>query len=231
MARVTPNASLVLQVFRSATAEDVTEGREWYARARAVACELADTLDGDVARAAAVLAVLSPLTPWSRNVELARQAYAMARDGATYDDMVTGPDRLRTMGAHARKAAALVLGADPAGIVSGPKVTPFFARILDAATGATGPGSVVIDRHAHDVALGRVTDDATRARSLSRKGGHLRFAMTYVRAAETLRQTGEAPGITPSELQAVTWIVWRREHGHAMARAESRRDANAKGRA
>lgn len=231
--RVTPSTALILSLYRSARPEDVREGRAWYRRARDTARELADQLDGDVTRAAAVLAVLSPLTPWSRNVQLARQAYAMARDGATYDDMTTGPDRLRTMGAHARKAAALVLGADPAGIVSGPKVTPFYARIVDAASGAAesmSPGSVVIDRHAHDIAVGRVTDDATRKRGLERKGGHLRFAMAYVRAAETLQRTGEAPGLTPSELQAVTWLAWRRDHAHAIGRAEARKDAAAASR-
>ena len=232
----------VLRVFRAATTDDVREGREWYARAHDAARDLAAILPGTdteapdpdaarVVRAAAVIAVLSPMTPWARNVELARMAYTRAADGATFADLTapSSPLRLPTVGAHARKAAAIVLGADPASVVSGPKVTPFWARIVDAATGATGPSSVVVDRHAHDVALHRVTDDATRGRNLSRKGGQEAFAMAYVRAAAALRRTGEAPGITPAELQAVTWIVWRREHGHAMAKAEARRDARANG--
>lgn len=226
-----PLAFNVLAVFRAASADDVAEGRAWYASARSVARELADSLDGDIDRAACTLAVLSPLTPWSRNVQLARQAYALARDGAGFDDMVTGPDRLRTIGSHARKAAAIVLGADPWSVVGGPKVTPFARRIVDAGTGNVGPSSVVIDRHAHDVALGAVTDNATRGRNLSRRGSHERFALCYVRAAAVLSRTGEAPGITPSELQAVTWVAWRRTAGHAQARAAHRRDSNGADRA
>jgi hypothetical protein len=221
-------AANVLKIFREATPQDVQDGREWYARAHAAAAELATLGDGDVVRAAAVIAVLSPSTPWQRNVELARQAYTMAAQGATHDEIaapVGTPGRLPTMGNAASKAAALVLGADPASVVTGPKVTPFWQRIAEAATGATGPGSVVVDRHAFDVAVGEVTSDRIRGTFLGRKGGHHTVAMAYVRAASVLRRTGEAPGITPSELQAVTWIVWRREHAHAMGRAEARRDA------
>jgi hypothetical protein len=214
----TPTAANVLRIFREATPEDVTSGREWYARAQAVAREL----DTDVTRGAAVLAVLSPMMPWSRNVSLARQAYAMADEGASHDDIVAALGCLKR---NAAKAAALVLGADPAAVVTGPKVVPFWQRIVDAATGATGPGSVVVDRHALDVAVGRVTDDETRAGILGRKGGHHTVAMAYVRAASVLRRTGEAPGITPSELQAVTWTTWRRDHAHAQGRAAARRDA------
>jgi hypothetical protein len=224
-----PTAANVLRIFREATPAQVADGRGWYARANAAARELANLGDGDVARAAAVLAVLSPSTPWGRNVALARQAYAMAAQGATFDDIVTRPSQggqgLGTKGDSARKAAALVLGAAPESVVSGPKVIPFWLRIVDAATGATGPASVVVDRHAFDIAVGRVTDDQTRGTFLGRKGGHHNVAMAYVRAASVLRRTGEAPGITPSELQAVTWVTWRANHAHAMGKAEARRDA------
>lgn len=226
----TPSARNVLRVFRQATTDDIVDGRAWYRTAHDAARELSAMLPGlddgssaGIERAACVIAALSPSTPWQRNLSLARQAYGMARDGATLDEITTA---LGTMKANARKAAAIVLGADPWSVLSGPKVVPFARRIVDAASGATGPSSVVIDRHAHDVALYRVTDDATRGRNLSRKGGHERFAMAYVRAAAALRRTGEAgcADITPSEVQAVTWLVWRREHGHAMAKAEARRD-------
>jgi hypothetical protein len=216
------SAANVLKIFRAATADDIAYGRSWYAMAR----DAASTLDpADPVRGAAVIAVLSPMMPWGRNLTLARQAYAMAADGASHDDIVAALGCLKR---NAAKAAALVLGADPAAVVTGPKVVPFWQRIVDAASGATGPGSVVVDRHAHDIALGRVTDDATRGATLGRKGGHHMVAMAYVRAASVLRRTGEAPGITPAELQAVTWTTWRREFAHAQGKAEARRDAAAR---
>jgi hypothetical protein len=222
---LTPSARNVLRIFRDATPAEVADGRAWYRRAHDVCRAMADRYGTDVGTAAAVIAVISPAMPWARNVQLAEKAFRLAAEGASFDDIVSG---LGMMRANARKAAAIVLGADPASVVSGPKVVPFWQRIVDAASGATGPGSVVVDRHAVDIALGRMTDDATRGTVLGRKGGRHTFAMCYVRAAAALNRSGEAATsggpITPAEVQAVTWIVWRARHGHAQARAESRRD-------
>lgn len=224
-----PSAANVLAIFRVGTADDVSEGRGWYARARSECLAIAAQYGVTLEVVAVVLAIISPSTPWARNVYLTRLVFSRVADGASFDDLTDkdSPLRLPMMSANARKAAAVALGADPWSIISGPKVTPFAQRVIDAATGATGPASVVIDRHAHDIALGRVTSDRERGVSLGRSGGHHAFAMAYVRAASVLRRTGEAPGITPAELQAVTWVVWRAQYGHAMARAEARRDAAA----
>lgn len=222
-----PSAANVLAVFRHASADDVQDGRDWYARARQACQEVAaqhlGSTDADaITRVAVVYAIISPSTPWARNDYLARLAFSLASEGKSFDAIVEG---LPMLGANARKAAAVVLGADPWSVISGPKVIPFAQRIIDAASDNGGPGSVVIDRHAHDIALGKVTDDKVRGINLGRKGGHHAFAMAYVRAASVLRRTGECAGITPAELQAVTWIVWRREFGHAQAKSQARRDA------
>lgn len=222
MTTLIPSAANVLRAFRDASPEDIETGRSWYASAHAIASEL-DPEDPE--RASAVLAVLSPLTPWQTNVSLARSVYAMYRNGMSTDDIVR---LLPTLKRHARKAAAIVAGAEPASIVSGPKVIPFWHRIAYAANGDTGPGSVVIDRHAFDAAVGRVTSDTERGRFLGRKGGHARVAQCYLRAASVLRRTGEAPDLTPSELQAIVWSVWRRVHAHPMGKAEHRRDVAAR---
>lgn len=211
-----PSTRNVLRVWRAASDEDIASGRSWYASARDVASELDPE---DPARAAAVLAVLSPMTDWSRNVFLAREAYRMAEEGATMDDIAA---TLPTMRRNAAKAAAIVLGADPASVVSGPKVTPFWQRIADAGR-ATGIGSVVVDRHAFDISVGRVTDDKTRGAFLARKGGTSTVQACYVRAARIASREFGAT-ITPAELQAITWTTWRRTSAHHMARAAHRRD-------
>lgn len=221
-----PSAANVLRVFRAGTAADVTEGRSWYARARSECLSIAAEYGVSLVVVAVVLAIISPSTPWARNVYLTRLAFDMARQGRTYAEM-TAPGTeggLPMMGANARKAAAVVLGADPWSVISGPKVVPFAQRVIDAASGDQGYASVVIDRHAFDIALGRVTSNQERGR-LSRVGEVRKFQLCYARAASVLRRTGEAPGITPAELQAVTWVVWRREFGHAQAKAQARKDA------
>jgi hypothetical protein len=216
-----PTAANVLRCFRAGNAAHVLFGRGWYARARDEALSLDPT---DPVRGAAVLAVLSPMCSWDRNVTLARQAYALAGEGASHDEIVAALGCLKR---NASKAAAIILGADPAQVVSGEKVTAFWGRIVDAAQGSTGPSSVVVDRHAYDIAVGVVTDDRTRSVALGRKGGFHAVQMCYVRAASVLRRTGECPGVTPAELQAITWVAWRELFAHSQGKAAARRDVTA----
>lgn len=217
----------VTKIFRQASPEDIAAGRDWYARASRLARELADSLPadhvhhGDVSRAAAVIAVLSPITSWPQNVRNARRAYGVASFArpwsATSDVVEDIAAELPTLKRNARKAALLLATSEPTDeIVKGPKVRAFWHTIANP----SDPRGVVIDRHAIDVALGVVTDDATRGRALGRRGAYDEVAQTYVRAARILsRDLGEV--ITPAEVQAVTWTTWRRtralaNHGDAV---------------
>jgi hypothetical protein len=212
-----PHTRNVTRLFRQASAEDVSAGRDWYARASRLAAELADSLPtshphhGDVSRAAAVIAVLSPQLSWSANVKGARDVYWVAGDvhihHGSAEQIVRAFRGLRSNGA---KAARLLTTTDPTDeIVSGPKVTAFWRTIADP----TDPRGVVVDRHAVDVTVNRVTDDATRGRLLGRRGAYEVVSACYVRAARILSAeltaAGEPP-ITPAEVQAVTWTTWRR---------------------
>lgn len=199
----------ITRMFREATPEQLSAGAEWYARARRLAVELANSLPtdhphhGDVTRAAAVIAVLSPRTSWQENVDLARQAYRIAARGGW---LASDWHVLPTLGLSARKVGALLRThtvTDPADVVSGPKVTAFFRTIADP----LDRYAVVVDRHAYDVSVGRVTDEDERQRGLSGKR-YESVCDVYRRAARVLsRESGTL--ITPSTVQAVTWVVWR----------------------
>lgn len=183
----------ITRVFRETTTDDRLSGLSWYATAR----EVAATLDpANPARGAAVLAVLSPRLSWRKNVEAAADAYAGRR--------------IRTLGRNADKARELLAGSDPDDVVSGPKTRAFWRTIVDP----TDPRTVVVDRHAIDVAAGRVLDDATRGRVLGRKGAYDAVADAYRRAARIVsRETGQ--DWSPAAVQAATWVYWRREHAAA----------------
>lgn len=224
---ITPHTRNVTRVFRLATVADLTDGREWYARARRLAEELAASLPadhphhGDADRAAAVIAVLSPRQSWPQNVKNARLAYEIAaapRSVAALDLQA----RIRggympVPGDVGRKVAELLATDTPSDeIVSGPKVTAFWRTIADP----SDPRAVVVDRHAIDIALGRPTDDATRGKVLGKVGAYDAVAQTYIRAARILSR--EVGPITPAEVQAVTWTAWRRtraaaNHGDVVA--------------
>lgn len=214
-----PTTTNVLKAFWSATPEEFDEGRAWYANANAVAVELAATRtrmplceeenEGwmeERARAVAVIAVLSPQVHWDRNVEMARRAYevhASAENGA-YLAVENARSTWPGLKVNFDKAIRILDGEKPEDVVSGPKVTAFYRAINDP----TDPRGVVIDRHAFDVAVGRVMDDKTRGIVLGRAGAYDAFVRAYERATVHLRAF--YPGITPAEVQAVTWVAWRR---------------------
>lgn len=192
---LSPSVRNVTRIYRAATDAQKAKGFDWYERARRIAVELDPT---NVRRSAAVIALVSPLTPWGRNVWLAREAYRMHAAG---DDVAT---LLPTLKGNARKVARVLNGTDPAAVVSGPKVTPFFLTIADP----TNAHAVTVDRHAYDVAVGRVTDDATRSKGIAGKRNQAALEHCYVRAAQILSRE-EGRTILPSTVQAVTWIAWR----------------------
>lgn len=189
----TPRTRNITSAYRAASTDDRVQGRGWYATARAIA----ESLDPrDPTRAAAVIAVLSPRLSWRKNVEAAQDAYAGRP--------------LRVLGRNAEKARLLLAGADPEDVVSGPKTRAFWRTITDP----TDPRAVVVDRHAVDVAVGRVLGDAARGALLGKTGGYDSVADAYRRAARILsREYGTA--LSPAEIQATTWLYWRRERAAA----------------
>ncbi|MCX2949922.1 hypothetical protein [Lentzea sp. NEAU-D7] len=180
----------ITRIYRAATTDDRVEGRGWYATAR----EIAESLDPeDPARAAAVIAVLSPQLSWRRNVIEAQNAYAGRP--------------IKTLGLNAEKARRILAGENPEDVVSGPKVRAFWRTIADP----SDPRAVVIDRHAIDIAAGRVLGDKVRGVLLSRAGAYDEVCDVYRRAARILsREFGT--DLSPAAVQATTWVHWRREY-------------------
>lgn len=186
-----PNAARILDVYRLATLQELEDGLNWYRDAHAVAVAL------DPARphaAAGVIAAMSPMMSWGQNVNVAARAYA--------DGRATGG-----LFRNCAKADAILAGAEPLDVLRGDKVCNFYKAIADPNDGS----AVVIDRHAFDIAVGRITNDKSRA-ALGRKGVYESFARAYVRAAKTVAaETGM--DMSPSAMQAITWGTWRRLKG------------------
>lgn len=180
-----PNSARIIEVYALATDAELDEGLNWYRDANAFAQSLTP---GNPAMGAGVIAALSPLKSWPDNCRLAGLAVEQGfASGA--------------LGANVRKADAILSGAEPLEVLSGNKVRNFYKAILNP----EDPEAVCIDRHAFDIAVGRVTNDQSRT-ALSRKGVYERFGRAYERAARFYE-------VSPSQMQAVTWGVWRRLKG------------------
>jgi|SRR6478752_1248639 len=184
-----PSVENVIACYLSATEAEVKHGMDWYWDAN---CE-AQTLGGPFwHRAAGVIAALSPMNGWANNKAKAAQLYRQNGDGS-------GCGLYRNVA----KAVRIYNGEDALDVLGGDKVRAFYLTIVEP----DGDHGVVVDRHAYDIAVGTVTDDVTR-QSLARKGEYDRFSDAY-------REAAILAGIGAAQMQAITWVAWRRAKGVA----------------
>jgi hypothetical protein len=178
-----PRAANIVRMFNEASAAQLDMGERWYRDAHGAAASLDPD---DPGRAAGVIAALSPQTPWARNLELAARMYA--------DGELTGG----VLGQSIRRATAIYNGAEPLNVLQGPKTRAFYQLIANP----DDPDTVCVDRHAVDIAVGeRLSVQDREARyPLAKRGWYQRFADCYRQAAQQL-------GVTPSVVQATTWVA------------------------
>lgn len=178
----------ILDVYHESSREERLAGTQWYSEAYNLAYQLAHTPDHRPAvtrdMVAGVIAALSPLTPWDRNKELAVRAVTDHKASGTLGNSVKAADR--------------ILSGEPVlDVLKSPKVRNFYLCIIG------NPRAVCIDRHAFEVWQGKRYKDSERPTVTPKR--YREAAEAYQRAADTLE-------LRPSELQAITWLTWRRIH-------------------
>lgn len=178
-------AANITKVYRQGTPNEHMQGTQWYSQAHALAVELDPNMPS---RAAAVIAVLSPMMSWDRNVALARDVYA--------------GKPARCLGSNANKAAMLMAGAEPNDVLSGPKVRAFWRAIANP----NDPDAIVIDRHALSIAAGSALNDQQIKSMLRPQSAYGQVVKLYANAARIVN-------VSPVALQATTWVIWRRMKG------------------
>ena len=230
----TPLTRNITATFRAATDGDRAIGYGWYARARDLAVKLAHfelmesegrdyavaDFEREVAKAAGVIAALSPRLAWRKNVEYAELAYMVYTDLQNSNSQIM-PKRgeiaeayfagmIPTLNANARKAFRILDGESPEDVLGGPKVRAFYFTIVNP----DDPRAVVVDRHAIDITFNEVLNNQARGLALGRKGAYDTVAALYRRAARII--SAELGDVwTPAQVQATTWTYWRRERAAA----------------
>jgi len=181
---VTPMVRRILSVYRSATAAQLDAGTNWYSDAHGIASDYALAHNVTTEVAAGIIAALSPMQSYGANLNLARRFLA-SKGTLDHGYLSLG------LG----KARDIYNGSDILPTLNGDKVKNFYQSIVTA-----GKDGVTIDRHAYCLAIGERAKNV----NLTPKRYAL-VASAYVRAAEIA-------GITPAEIQAVTWVVWRQRY-------------------
>jgi hypothetical protein len=188
-----------------ASQSDITAGIEWYARARRLAERLSSTYDLSLGQAVGVIAALSPNNKWKRNCIDAEAIIKAWNYGAEPLEV-----KVCTFNPNKEKAVAILLMTDPsseniASILSGRKVVAFFLSIMG------DPDAVCVDGHAYAIWMGeRVPTTKTPSIGV---GLYRDIARAYVLVAKrSVDLCGEA--LTPTQIQAVTWVTYRRLLGY-----------------
>jgi hypothetical protein len=171
-----------------------TAGMRWYARGRKRLREATEGTTLSVYRLAGVAALLSPMTPWERNIDTAENLAEMYSLRAPYPDLLAEAKRGTVYNNNAESAVSYLSGNDleaPAG----PKTGPFQENLA----GDLSP--VTIDSHMRD---------AVNTFDLSSLTGNARRSM--IRA---VRMCSTLYGIPPAKAQAIIWTVQRDNLGPA----------------
>lgn len=140
-------------------------------------------------KACGILAALSPMVKWTKNMELALLVIKGVQ-----------PEDLPCLKANARKAKAIM---DSDGkqdtilkILKGQKISAFFLNILYPKKAI----HLTIDRHALSIAVGKSLNNS----DMQITAGQYEFF------SECYRWTAAKLHISPLLLQSATWLAWRR---------------------
>ena len=195
----TKNVNNIKAVYLLATTQEKIDGAKWYSSANEIAMNLAVEYGLTLQTTAGVIAALSPRNKWSRNVIDAENLIeTFARDPESAVNI-----KVCTFNKNKEKALN-ILKADQdfytenvRDILKGPKLIEFFNCIL-------GVEDVCIDGHAYCIFNG----SRTSLKDVPSIGVKLRkeIKSDFKKAAAKFK-------ITPAEMQAITWVAWRRIHG------------------
>lgn len=175
----------ILAVWAEATPAQIEAGAQWYSEARELAVLLSAQSGHDIDTVAAVIAHLSPRTPWASNVAAATSL------------LTTGeaPGQLRM---NVERARAAIASDNPLATINGPKTQAFAANIIG------DDQAVTVDVWAARVA--GVHRDKLAKRKV--KGGVTTYPV-YESVAEAYRIAAAEAGVSPATMQATTWILAR----------------------
>lgn len=187
---IKPSTRNITRLFRTATPEQVDAGMEWYAEANDLAVAWAARFNYSVETVAGIIAALSPMMSWAANVNLVERF------------LVAGGLHEGYLGANLAKARAILAGAEPVATLGGLKVTNFYLGII-----SRGTEGVCVDRHAYSLSVNTRFPEGSIP-SLSPKR-YAEVADTYRNAAAILNREGY--GVTPAQVQSVTWVLWRQK--------------------
>jgi hypothetical protein len=194
-------------ILQLATEADIFEGKEWYDRAHRFAVKLIHAYDITMGQAVGVIAALSPNNRWERNCQDAERLIEAYVSG--YDLSLV---KVCTYNKNKQKAIDILsLDMEKAEynaietILSGQKITAFYRSIMGDKT------AVCVDGHAYAVFVGQriPTTKTPNISPILYKTIMRAYTLVSDRSFELCGHC-----LSPTQVQAVTWVTYRRLLGY-----------------
>jgi hypothetical protein len=188
----------IIAIYKLANPSEIKHGLTWYVNANTDCMRIANTLELPLHIVIGVVSALSPNNKWERNIVNAEDLCNAFING---QDM----DSIKVSTYHKMKQKAWhILETMPSydetiTILNGKKIVSFYRNISGDET------DITIDGHARNIYYND-RQGLTTPNTNIKKNEYLDIQKAYLRASKKL-------GVKAYELQAITWVTWRRIHG------------------
>lgn len=193
----------VIGTFLLSNVADRAEGSDWYDRAYVAAQMISKSTGVNVNRVAGVISALSPNNRWERNLTDAENVCKVFVNGDADDVMQVKVCTYKKM----LEKALLILQCDDIAeipsILNGRKIRAFYECIVG------NDDAVVVDGHAYSIWVG----ERLTMKQVPNIGVKLYANITadYIQATKEINAKFNM-NLKPFQVQAITWVAWRRVH-------------------
>lgn len=188
----------IIAIYKLATPNEIAEGIHWYLNATRECQNIADKFKIPLHIVVGEVSALSPNNKWSNNVQNAHDLIEAFMNGNDMDSV-----KVRTYHKMKQKAWSILQQMpsyeETVTILNGKKIVSFFKNIMGDET------EITIDGHARNIYYND-KQGLTTPNTNIKKSEYADIQKAYQRASKKL-------GIKAYELQAITWVTWRRIHG------------------
>ena len=195
------SVSNIVGVYLLSNSVEKGDGIEWYARAMIAAQTISNSTGVNVNKVAGVIAALSPNNRWERNLIDAEYVCKVYINGDVEDVMNV---KVCTYGKMLLKAVNFLqcdnISEIPT-ILNGRKIRAFYECIIGKSD------SVVVDGHAYSIWIG----ERLTMKQVPNIGIKLYASITadYIAATQEINDKFNT-NLLPFQVQAVTWVTWKR---------------------
>ena len=188
----------IIVIYKLAKPSEIKHGLTWYVNANSDCKEIAEKLELPLHIVIGVVSALSPNNKWERNIINAEDLCTAFINGQDMDSI-----KVSTYHKMKQKAWSILQSMpsydETIDILNGKKIVSFFRNISGDET------DITIDGHARNIYYND-KQGLTTPNTNIKKNEYKDIQKAYTRASKKL-------GIKAYELQAITWVAWRRIHG------------------